>query len=499
MNVGKAMFAVSPAFSNISRMRETFDQLQVQLATGERAQTLSDMGPGRGTSIDMRAQLAKSQSFQNNIAMVGVRLDILDMSITRFDQIEGEVRQMAASDSTGENQINLTTAQNYARSSLDEVINLLNTDLAGRYIFGGTDTDDAPVQSIGELLNGSGGRDGFRTVVSERKEADAGASGLGRLGLSQSGAVINLAEDGVHPFGFKLSGGSTDSLGVNISTPAGSPPSMDITFNSQPNAGEKIFVTLTLPDATTKTIELEATTNNTPGDGKFTIGGTLNDSATNFQNALQSTLAQQTQTELSAASVFAAAENFFNGNGETIQRVDGPPFDSATALVAATATNTVSWYDGSSNSDPRTSVSARVGESARVNYGVEGNETGFLQLVRSLASVAVETFSSTDPTSEARYDALSDRQLARLSENNNNTPGSFEVIAMELGVVRNAMGSYSSLNTNYQSQMETVLGNLENVSIEEVAIQLQTMQIRLQASYQTMSILNELTLVNYIR
>ncbi|VAW17826.1 hypothetical protein MNBD_ALPHA11-379, partial [hydrothermal vent metagenome] len=123
------MFAVSPAFSNITRMRETFDQLQVQLATGERAQTLSDMGPGRGTSIDMRAQLAKSQAFQNNIAMVGVRLDILDLSITRFDQIEGEVRQMAASDSTGENQINLTTAQNYARSSLDEVINLLNTDL----------------------------------------------------------------------------------------------------------------------------------------------------------------------------------------------------------------------------------------------------------------------------------------------------------------------------------------------------------------------------------
>ncbi len=53
MNVGKAMFAVSPAFSNISRMRETFDQLQVQLATGKKAQTLSDMGSGRGTSIDI--------------------------------------------------------------------------------------------------------------------------------------------------------------------------------------------------------------------------------------------------------------------------------------------------------------------------------------------------------------------------------------------------------------------------------------------------------------
>ena len=499
MDVGKAMFALNPAFSGITKMRQTFDQLQVQLATGKKAQTLSDMGPSRGTNIDMRAQLAKSQAFQKNIEMVGVRLDILDLSIARFDQIEGEVRQMAAADSTGENQINLATAQNFARSSLDEVINLLNTDLAGRYIFAGTDTDDPPVQSIDIILNGEGGRDGFRTVVSERKQADAGAAGLGRLALSQTGNVINLAEDGVHPFGFKISGGSTNSAGISISAPAGSPVAIDITFNAQPSPGEKVFVTLTLPDATSKTIEIKASSANPPADGSFTIGGTLADSAANFQSALQLALAQQTQTELNAASVFAAAENFFNGNGETIQRVDGPPFDSATALVGATAANTVSWYDGSSNPDPRSSVSARVGESARVEYGVQGNEAGFLQLVRSLASVAVETFSSTDSTSEARYDALSDRQVARLSENNNNVPGSFEVIAMELGVVRNAMGNYSDLNLNYQGQLETVLANLENVSMEEVAVQLKNMQVRLQASYQTMSILSELTLVNYIR
>ncbi len=499
MNVGKSIFAVNPAFSNIGRMRENMEQLQVQLATGKKAQTLSDMGPGRGTNIDMRAQLSKSQAFQKNISMVGIRLDILDLSIARFDQIEGEVRQMAAADSAGEDQVNLATAQNFARSSLDEVINLLNTDLAGRYMFAGTDTDDPPVKGLEALLNGEGGRDGFRTLVLERKQADAGASGLGRLALSQSGPAVSIAEDGVHPFGFKLSGGSTDSPGVAISGPAGSPPSMNVTFNSQPVAGEKVFLTLTLPDNTSRTMELQASTDNPAGNGKFTIGASVNDTAANFQAALQTVLGQEVQGELSAASVFAAADSFFNGNGQTIQRVDGPPFDSATALVAATSTDTINWYDGSSSADPRKSVSARVGETARVDYGVEGNEEGFLQLVRSLAAVAVETFSSTDPTSEARYDALSKRQVARLSETNNNVPGSFEVITMELGVVRNAMGNYSDLNTNYQNQLEKVISKLENVAIEEVAVQLQNMQIRLQASYQTMSVLSELTLVNYIR
>jgi len=499
MDVGKTMFSVSPAFTNVARMRERFDQLQVQLATGKRAQTLSDMGPGRGNNIDMRAQLAKNSAYQNSITMVGNRLDLLDLTLARFDTIESETRQFAAADSSGENQTTLTTAQGFASSSLDEVINLLNTDLAGRFIYGGTDTDDPPVKGLEAILNGEGGRDGFRTVVAERKAADAGASGLGRLALSASGSAVTLAEDGAHPFGFKLSGGSTDSLAVSISAPAGSPQTMDVTFTGQPNAGEKIFVTLTLPDSTTKTLELEATSANPPGDGKFTIGATTDASASNFQAALQTTLLQQTQTELNAASVFAAADNFFNGSGDTIQRVNGPPFDSATSLIAATASNTVSWYDGSSNAQARNSVSARIGENATINYGVEGNETGFLQLVRSLAAVSVETFSSSDATSEARYDALSDRQVTRLSENNNNSAGSIEVIAMELGVVRKTMGNYSELNSNYQNQLESVLARLENVSIEEVAVQLQTMQIRLQASYQTMSKLSELTLVNYIR
>ncbi len=499
MIVNKTMFSVMPTYSQVSRMRQTFDDLQLQLATGRVAQTLSDMGPDRNAGIDLRNQLNRTGAYQDNITMVGTRLDVLDLVISRMDTIESEARGFAASDSAGENQVNLATAQNYARSHLDEMINLLNTNIDGRYMFAGSITDVVPVAGIDEILNGEGGRDGFRTIVSERKLADAGASGMGRLSLSRVTDTVTLSEDGVHPFGFKLSGASTTSTAVAISAPAGSPPSMGVTFSGQPNAGEKVFVTLTLPDSTTMTIALEASTQASPGAGKFTIGATTDDTAASFETALQTALLEQGETELSAASVFAAADDFFNASGQVAQRVDGPPFDTATALVAATGADTVDWYQGSSSSDPRASVTARVSDQASVSYGVEGNEKGFLELMRSLAAVAVETFPASDPTAEKRYDALTDRQTARLAESNNNAPGSLEVIAMELGVVRNAMGNYSQLNANYEIQLESVLSKLEDAPMEEVAIQITSMQVRLEASYKTMSIVSQLTLVNFIK
>ncbi len=499
MIVNKSMFSVTSSYYNIARMRQTFDDLQVQLATGKNAQTLSDMGSSRSTNIDLRNQLSHTNAYQKNITMVGTRLDVVDLVITRMDTIESEARGFAASDAAGEHQVNLTTAQSYARSHLDEVINLLNTEVAGRHMFAGSLTDVRPLESMNVLLDGQGGRDGFRTVVSQRKAADAGASGLGRLQFSAAAEIVTLAEDGTHPFGFKLDGASTDSVGVAIGVVGGAPPSMDIAFNLQPNPSEKIFVTLTMPDATTKTIELKAVTSGTPGAGEYSIGATTDDTAANFNTALQASVQALVPTELSAASVFAASDNFFNANGDTIQRVDGPPYDSATALKNATTSDTVAWYSGSSNTNPRSAVAVRVSDRATVGYGIEGNEKGFLELVRSLASVAVETFSLGDSTSEARYDALTDRQTSRLAESNNNRPGSIEVIAMELGVVRNTMGSYESLNNGYINQVETVIADLEDVSLEEVAMKLQAMNTRLQASYQTMSMVSQLTLVNYLR
>ncbi len=58
----------------------------------------------------------------------------------------------------------------------------------------------------------------------------------------------------------------------------------------------------------------------------------------------------------------AAANNFFNVDaGQPPMRVAGPPFDSATSLVAGTPANTVTWYTGEMGTDPARGTAVRQG------------------------------------------------------------------------------------------------------------------------------------------
>ena len=71
-----------------------------------------------------------------------------------------------------------------------------------------------------------------------------------------------------------------------------------------------------------------------------------------------------------------AGNDFFNTDAShPPQRVDGPPFDTATQARNGTSTDTVSWYMGdNATDDPRSTAQARVDTSQTVSYGSRANE-----------------------------------------------------------------------------------------------------------------------------
>ena len=196
--------------------------------------------------------------------------------------------------------------------------------------------------------------------MTERKAADLGTQGLGRVQADIDAAtpnVVTLSEDGVHPFGFKLSTVSTTSGKVTVTQPqAGTLPlgnQVSFSFGPAPDdqiqPGQTITLGFMLPDGTETQITLRATdaANATGATNEFVIGASEDDTALAFQSALTATLSDTADTELAAASTYAAAQNFFNGPGEPVLRVDGDPA-TATALRLATPTDTIMWYRGES-------------------------------------------------------------------------------------------------------------------------------------------------------
>lgn len=374
MIVNKSMFPLQTGFGVISKMQDKFATLQMQLGTGMKASNLSEMGRDLPLSLSVRARLGKIEGFSANIDTVNLRLSFLDKTMTRFDAIESEARNSAVQGQYGTNNVNMSTLPSLSKARLDELVTLLNSDVAGRYLFGGSNTDSAPVPDTNVLLDGQGGKAGFNTVLNERKAADAGSDGMGRLQSNlvpgdpvlpgpATASVLTLNEDGVHPFGFKLStiSSTASSSALTYTTPVvTSPPtakSLSLSFQPEPAAqiqsGQSVTLGFTLPDGTETQVVLRATTSaeSTGGIDEFIIGDDWRDTAANFQTALNTKLTAIGETELAGASTFAAAENFFNGAGEPVLRVVGNPgADQAVALRVADATDTIMWYNGQSPS-----------------------------------------------------------------------------------------------------------------------------------------------------
>lgn len=499
MSISAVGGVVQPSVQGLLQMRRDLDELQRQLGTGKKSASYAELGLTSGLGVALRAQLSSIAGYDQTAGTVGVRLDVAQTALTRMSALNGEAKaallQQGVITSSGQ-----AAVQTNARNQLDELLSLLNSSVEGRYLFSGRSVDQMAVASAAQVLDGDGARAGLKQIIAERRQADLGAAGLGRLTVSSLGSAMTVSEDVAgSPFGFKLAAASTDIPGAGITGPAGAPPAVTVSFgpgNVQP--GESVSFSLTLPDGSTETVRLTATTASPPGADAFTIGTTPAASAANLQAALGTRLASLAGTALVGASAMAAAGDFFQLDaGQTPQRVAGPPFDSATSLVAATAADTVFWYTGEISSDTaRKSVNARIDDGLSVSYGMRANEQGIRALVQNVAVFAATTFPPGDASSPAAYTALVERLRPALE----GAPQTQKVadIAADIGSAQALLATARERQQQMRSVLSGLLDKSEGISTEEVAAKVLTLQTRLQASLQTTAIMSRLNLANYL-
>jgi flagellin-like hook-associated protein FlgL len=485
---------------NINMLRNELDELELQLGTGNRSQTLGGLGAERNISLAARADVSSQESYLRSSETALLRLEVVQQSLGRIRENYLDSQREMRSTPYQPNLNGQTLAQTTAKDRLNEVVQLLNSELNGRYLFAGRSGTTSPVALVDEILEGKGGKSGLKDIIAERKAADMGADGRGRLVVPPAaGAVVALSEDAAgSPFGFKLTAVNNSLSGTATAGPAGAPPSLSVTFSaSLPQQGEQITMELKLPDGSDLDLKLTATTANPPGEHEFTIGTTAAATATNFQNALVNEVEILAQTELEASSALRAGTDFFDISSSTPpQRVDGPPFDTATALKDGTTSDTVFWYKGDLEGAARDGLVAKVDDGYSISYGVRADEHALMDGVRILAVMAAETLSATDSHDEARYDAL----VARTASDLSIKPGEQSVASLEslLGYKQGTLNSISKKLESSISFSQSVLSDVEQIDSYEVGVRLLQLQTSLQASYQTTSSLSKLSLVNFM-
>lgn len=484
--------------------RAQFDDLQRQLATKQKTETYAGLGQDRGTSLDLHGKLSSIEGWLTGIERSSVNVTLMTTAVEQFGKLTSATRNDTRTGTYVATASGKTAPQELAGEKFKQTLDLLNTQVNGRYLFSGRTSDVEPVASYSQIMDGDGaGRAGLKTMISERRQADLGANGLGRLTTSIAAGTDTVTisqEPGNALFGFKLAGATVNSTAITRSDSAGPPPTLSFAVTATPAAGDTVRMLVDLPDGTKSEITLTARAAGStgPADSTFEIGTSNADTATKLQAAVEAALGKEASTSLSAASSQIAAKDFFAGTTDTPpMRIDGPPFDTATGLVAGTDANTVVWYRGEAGSgSARATASTQVDQGQIVANGARANEETFRIGLAQFAIMAAETFPASDTNSQARYDAMVERVQNQLGFPDGTQKPS-EII-VELGSAQTAMTQAKERHTTTKNYLSGKLEGIENVTTEEVAMQILSLQTQLQASYQTTSLLSKLSLTNYL-
>lgn len=609
--------------TSILNLRSQLGDLQAQLGSGKVSTTYAGQGTDRAFALSLRAQISGIDAYADTATNVNTRVNVANLALQGLVNVGSQVKSASTTSTIVLNNNGQTSGQITAQAAFANAVSLLNTQSGDRYMFSGRATDTPSTAPASDMLYGTGTRAGLTQMIDERRQADQGSGGMGRLAVTSpplTTTVSSLAEDG-SAFGLKLLSVSSSLTGATVTQPAGVPPAVTVDLGAvNPNNGEKVKFNFNLPDGTTESIELTATTTTPPPAGSFLIGADTAATTLNLQSTLSTSIQKLADTSLVAASAITASNNFFNpsatiagsavnnkatvpapitgatllsgaaatdslatnfaagdtitvngmpitfvaagatgnqlnvtdsvqtllkkidsitgttnpstinggaitlhgGNGTDLTvtssntaafaalgfgatvtaspaplRVGGPPFNTATTLVAGTAANTVSWYTGEAGPDPaRGTAVARVDQSITVQYGARADEQAFRYQLQNIAVYAAVVTNASNPNASAQSTALSQRISANLAPQNGQQ--SLQDIQAEFAGAQTAIKATTDRQTQLKGMAQTMLDSIEGISTDEVATKILALQTNLQASYQTTSMLYQTTLTKYL-
>ena len=608
---------------SILNLRSQLGDLQTQLASGRVSTTYAGQGVNRSFALGLRAQISTIDAYADTATNLNTRISVANLTLQGLVKIGYQVKSAASTSTIVLNNNGQTSGQITAQAAFANAVSVLNTQSGERFLFSGRATDTPPTAPANDMLYGTGTQAGLTQMIGERRQADQGLNNMGRLAVTSpplTTTVTSVAEDG-SAFGLKLLSVSTSLTGAAITQPSGVPPAVTVDLGAvNPNDGEKVKFNFKLPDGTTESIELTATTTTPPPSGSFLIGLDTVATTANLQSALTASIQKLSDTSLVAASAIATSDNFFNpsatiagsaqnnkdavpapitgatllsgaastdslvtnfaagdtitvngtpitfvasgatgnqvnvtdsvqtllqkidsisgtrnpstvsggaitlhgGDGSALNvtssnsaafaslgfgasvtanpaplRVGGPPFNTASALVAGTAANTVMWYTGETGTDPaRGTAVARIDQSITIQYGARADEQAFRWQLQNVAVYAAVVTNAANPNASRQASALSERISASLAPQNGQQ--SLQDIEAEFAGAQTAIKSSTDRQAQLKAMAYTMLDSIEGISADEVATKILALQTNLQASYQTTAMLYQTTLTKYL-
>lgn len=126
------------ALADLMRAQRNVFDMQQQLVSGKKATDLKGVGHQAETLTATRAAIARSEAYQQASIRASARLEAQDTALNALNDAASNLR-LAATAKDG------NYLMHEVKVAFNEVVNALNTNHVGSYVFGGTRSDVPPI------------------------------------------------------------------------------------------------------------------------------------------------------------------------------------------------------------------------------------------------------------------------------------------------------------------------------------------------------------------
>ena len=132
--------------ASVNNLQADLAKTEQQISTGKISSSYSGLkGESARVSVQLRESLESRQSYINTIKTTRLRAEVTDAALVQIQNLASDLRVELIKQTQDVYVEDLPIMNEFAKTQIDRLGNLLNSEVAGRFIFSGVNSGTAPI------------------------------------------------------------------------------------------------------------------------------------------------------------------------------------------------------------------------------------------------------------------------------------------------------------------------------------------------------------------
>ena len=132
--------------SSVNNLQVELSKAEEQISTGKISSSYSGLrGENARISVQLREAMESRQSYIDTIKTTRLRAEVTDAALVQIQNLASDLRVELVKQTQDVYVEDLPIMNEFAKTQLDRLANLLNSEVAGRFIFSGVNSGTAPI------------------------------------------------------------------------------------------------------------------------------------------------------------------------------------------------------------------------------------------------------------------------------------------------------------------------------------------------------------------